>query len=409
MNTDKTFSQLNNQFSASENKDNLTASSTLIYRQASEISIKPINWLWGNRFAKGKLSIIAGEPGLGKSQLSISMAAKITTGQAWPDGENCGLGEVIFLSAEDDAADTIVPRLKAAGANLSRVHIIDAVKDDKETLNQFNLVSDLKSLEDMITKKDNISAIFIDPISSYMGTHIDDHKNTSVRAALTPLSKLAEKHNIAIICISHLNKSSNQKALHRVIGSIGYIAAARAAFVVVRDENEEDKRLLIPLKNNIGNDKTGLAFKIESHQLENNIKTSRILWLNETITTTADEVISLQDQPVDKSSIEEAEEFLCALLADGGKPANDIKKLAESEMISDRTLRRAKSKLSITVQREGFGKGSKSLWYLPIKESQTPIHGHSSHTCPPENMANYKENGHVWQSETNSIIDREVF
>ncbi|PIZ03488.1 MAG: hypothetical protein COY58_09205 [Gammaproteobacteria bacterium CG_4_10_14_0_8_um_filter_38_16] len=360
--------------------------SIIISRCASDIEMKAISWLWKNRFALGKLSMIAGEPGLGKSQVTASMTAIITSGLEWPDGEKCEKGNVIILSAEDDAADTIVPRLSAAGANLNSVQIIDNVRkiteNENEELNQFNLANDLPALENMIIEIGNVKAIFIDPIASYLGAKIDDHKNAAVRSILTPLSKLAEKHNIAIICITHLNKCESQKAINRMIGSIGFVAAARAAFGVIRDNDDKDKRLFIPIKNNIGNDRTGLAFYIEPHDLEDNIKSSRIKWSNEIINDDADELLNRKPDAEEKSALEEAKEFLIGLLSKEGMHSTEIIELAKSEGIAEKTLSRAKRDLKIESKREGFGKGSKGFWHLTNAKNDTSIDGQNSHTQP---------------------------
>jgi len=206
------------------------------YRIAADITIKPIDWLWEKRFAKGKISFISGDAGVGKSQLTANMAAIITQGNNWPDQTKCNPGNVIFLSAEDNAEDTLVPRLMAAGADLQKIALIDSVKrliaNENSIEDLFDINADIAELNNFLASMQGVSVIFIDPITAYVGD-IDDSKNTQVRATLAPLSKLAELHNISIICISHNNKSKNQSAIHRVAGSIAYVAASRAAYVAV--------------------------------------------------------------------------------------------------------------------------------------------------------------------------------
>ena len=337
------------------------------YRNASVIEIKPYDWLWVDRFARGKVSMLSGHPGLGKSQASASMAANITRGRAWPDKTKCAIGRVIFLSAEDDAADTIVPRLKAADADLTLIDIIDSVVEVNEhgvaLEGQFNLVTDMAALEQLLIKLENVAVIFIDPITAYLG-NTDDHKNSRVRSVLSPLAKLAEKYNVAIICVSHHNKSGSQEALLRVVGSIGFVAASRAAFAIVKDKEDENRRLFLPLKNNIGNDKTGLAFTIEPVELDGGIKTSRIVWSDEVVTVTADEAMSSSMDDEHKSAVDEASEFLSDILKNGLMYVKEIMKLANSENISEKALRNAKKKLGVKIGRKGFGKGGGSFWYL---------------------------------------------
>jgi putative DNA primase/helicase len=154
------------------------AGRSLFVRRASEIRPEPIEWLWPNRVAIGKQTMIVGEPGLGKSQLTAFMAAAITTGGQWPCNEGqAPLGSVIILSAEDDAADTIRPRLDAAGADPTRVLIVSAVRsDDGKGRRTFNLQADLDLLEQEIAKAGDMRLVIIDPISSYMGK-TDSHRS----------------------------------------------------------------------------------------------------------------------------------------------------------------------------------------------------------------------------------------
>ena len=230
---------------------------------------------------------------------------------------------------------------------------------DQKGKKQFCLADDLTALEKKIIEIGSIAAIFIDPVSSYLGGRIDEYKNAVIRSVLTPLAKLAEKYRLSIICVTHLNKNETQSAINRVAGSIGYIAAARSAFLVVKDKINNNKRLFLPIKINIAKDTTGLAFYIESCTIENNITTSRLAWSKEIITQKADELLSAHANNEDKGARSDAKDFLCELLANDKMYANDIIDLAKSEGISEKTLRRAKDDLGIEIYREGFGTGSK--------------------------------------------------
>jgi putative DNA primase/helicase len=234
---------------------------------SQDIKPKAIDWLWSDRFALGKISMIAGMPGLGKSQLTCHMASVVSRGGEWPNNEGrAPEGTVILLSAEDDAADTLVPRLMAAGADRSSVQIIKAVKEpvknghDAEE-RQFNIVDDIKKLCAAIEYLGDVKLVVIDPITAYLGDDkkTDSHKNASVRAALAPLQALAEEHGFACILVSHLNKGGGQEALTLVLGSIGFVAAARASYLVV-GEPETERVLFLPMKNNVGAPRPGLAF-----------------------------------------------------------------------------------------------------------------------------------------------------
>jgi RecA-family ATPase len=186
--------------------------------------------------ALGKLSLIAGEPGLGKSQLTAALAAAVTTSDQWPcTQERAPLGSVVIFSAEDDARDTIVPRLKGAGADLDRIRIVSGVKEQSDRgvgiERSFSLQADLPLLEGAIRKLGDARLIIIDPITSYLGK-VDSHKNAEIRSVLEPVAQMAARHGAAVVGITHFSKGGGTSAINRFIGSIGFIAAARAAFVV---------------------------------------------------------------------------------------------------------------------------------------------------------------------------------
>jgi Bifunctional DNA primase/polymerase, N-terminal/AAA domain len=170
----------------------------LICRRASEIKLEAIYWVWPSRIARGKISLIAGEPGLGKSQLGASLTATVSSGSIWSTGEKCEAGDVLLLSAEDDPADTIRPRLEACCANLDRVHIIEAVRHKRRD-QPFNLKHDLEALAAKLAASPEVKLIVIDPISAYLGD-TDSHNNSQVRGVLAPLAKLAADHRVAVPC-----------------------------------------------------------------------------------------------------------------------------------------------------------------------------------------------------------------
>ncbi len=332
------------------------AFSKLNYRRLDNVQSKPINWLWPGRIACGKVTLFAGDPGLGKSQITASLAGIVTTGGKWPvDGAKSPQGAVIFLSAEDDAADTIRPRLEAAGAELSRCIVIDSIIDTDETgtirERSFSVKNDLKQLENIMCEVVDVRLIIIDPITAYMGG-VDSHKAADVREFMSPLAMFAEKHRVAILGISHLNKSSTQDALQRVNGSLAMVAAARAAFIAVKDKNNPARRLLLPIKNNIAKDIGGFAFSIADTTLNNGIETSKIVWEDAPVNMTADEAMNARPVREDTGAIDEARSFLLDLLADGPMPSGEVKKEAEKAGFSWASIRRAKDIEGIKSERE---------------------------------------------------------
>lgn len=322
-----------------------------VSRCADEVEAKQIRWLWPGRIACGKVTLIAGDPGLGKSQITAALAGIVTTGGVWPvDGTRCAPGAAFFLSAEDDVADTIRPRLEAVGANLRQCHVLDAIRHVDETgairTRGFNLKSDLEHLAKEIDRIGNVRLVVIDPITAYLGG-IDSHKNADVRALLSPLSDLAEAFGLAILGISHLNKSNAQDALQRVNGSLAFVAASRAALIVLKDKANPHRRLLLPLKNNLARDCGGLAFSVGSASLGNGIETSRIVWEREAVTITADDALNAQADTDEGGLLEEAKEFLAGLLAGGRLKAKEIEEEYREAGFSEKTIRRAKKDLGI--------------------------------------------------------------
>jgi len=337
---------------------------TLIFRRASDIEPEAITWLWPARLAIGKVTIIAGEPGLGKSQLSCALAATVTTGGQWPCGEGISpRGSVIILSAEDDAADTIRPRLDAAGADVTKVLIVSAVQAaDTKGRRSFNLQSDLLALERTISGAGDVVAVLIDPVSSYLGK-VDSHKNAELRAVLEPLGEMAARLRVAVVAITHLNKSGSGSANNRFIGSIAFVAAARAAFIVARDNEDKERRLFLPTKNNVGREGNGLSFRIGLKDIGSGIFAPMVLWEG-AVTVTAEEALaSKAENQRSAPDRENAESFLKTILEHGPLPTRRIQAEAKEAGLAWATVRRAKDMLGVIASKKALD-GSWT-WELP--------------------------------------------
>jgi len=341
---------------------NLTKTSNLISRCVSDIQERPIKWLWDSIIPLGKLSIIAGNPGLGKSQITASIAAMASVGSGWPGGKGLSIqSNVAFMSAEDSAEDTIKPRLIAAGANLTKIHVIEGICVKQEKRDCINLGNNLSDINHYLIENPEIRLLIIDPVASYFGK-IDSHRDSDVRGLFYPLSKLAQKLNIAILCVSHLNKSTANPAIERVNGSIGIVASVRTAFVAIKDPNNEERRLFLPIKNNLALDRNGFAFMIESVEIENKIKTSRIKW-GESVTAHADDFLS-QNKITRSSKKEDALEFLKTLLSGGPVETKRVLQLGNSAGFSNSTLERAKNILNIISIKSGLHSG----WFWQLSQ-----------------------------------------
>jgi putative DNA primase/helicase len=329
---------------------------------------EPVEWLWRGRVALGKLTLVAGEAGLGKSQVSIAMAAAVTTGGDWPCAEGrAPQGDVVILSAEDGVADTILPRLIEAGADLKRVHIITAVKDASGRRG-FNLSADLDLLERKISESDNVRLVIIDPISSYLGPKVDSHVNAAVRAVLEPVSEMAARLRVAIVAITHPPKATGTTAINRFIGSIAFVAASRAAFMVTRDADDDTRRLFLPVKNNLAPLGKGLAFRLQQRLVADGIVGSSVAWETETVTITADQALQAADEGGGGGGAgADAEEFLREALAGGAVAVNNLKADVKEAGLSWATIRRAKDRLGVVAKRESHGRdgGGRWTWAMP--------------------------------------------
>jgi putative DNA primase/helicase len=363
----------------------------LVAVRASEIEILPVEWLWPGKMALGKLSLIAGEPGLGKSQLTAALAAAVTTSDQWPcTQERAPLGSVVIFSAEDDPRDTIVPRLKGAGADLDRIRIVSGVKEQSNRgvgiERSFSLQADLPLLEGAIRTLGDTRLIIIDPITSYLG-RVDSHKNAEIRSVLEPVAQMAARHGVAVIGITHFSKGGGTSAINRFIGSIGFIAAARAAFVVTTDPDSDDpaRRLFIPVKNNLAPLGDGLSFRIEQCLLDNGVLACRIEWGNDAVPRTADEILQATAAANDTPQLE-AENFLRDILSGGEALTEDVECEARAAGLlgavqrigHNKTLRKARERLGVISRREGFGPGAR--YYLRLPSS--PCAPSNSHARP---------------------------
>lgn len=342
-------------------------------RRMSDVETMPVKWLWYKRIALGKLTVIAGNPGLGKSQITAYLAATVSTGGYWPDGASPPpKAAALFLSAEDDAGDTIKPRLLAAGADVTNCYVIDAVhsvngRGDSQ-LRTFDLSQDIERLEREIIRIGNVGLVIIDPISAYLGA-VDSHNNADMRGLLAPLSAMAAKHDVAIVLVTHMNKSRDQEPIARVIGSIGLIAAARAGYVVIKDNKNPKLRHFVPVKNNIGNDEDGFSFMIDGVSLPSGsltVETSKVSWLPDTVQ--AQDILN-PEAKAKETQINGAKDFLSDYLADGPKLSVDVFEAAEGGGYKKGAIQRAAHALEIKRRKQDVPNGQWEM-YQPADDTR---------------------------------------
>ncbi len=311
--------------------------------RAADVEPEPVSWLWPNRIALGKVTLLAGDPGLGKSLATLAIASAVSRGAPWPDAPHDPqfAGGVVLLSAEDDLADTIRPRLDAHEADCERIFSLASLAD---------LARDIDQLAAAIDGADGCRLVVVDPVSAYMG-RADTHNNAEVRAVLTPLAQLAGEKRVAILAVTHLRKGDGV-AMYRAMGSLAFVAAARAAWAVVRDKHDARRRLMLAVKNNLAADvATGLAFTIEPHGTGG---APVVCWEREPVTITADEAMAPEPKRRGPSSDEhdQAVEFLREALAVESRLAGEvIDEAVNGSGIAKRTLDRARKTLGVVAFR----------------------------------------------------------
>lgn len=326
----------------------------------NEIEPKPIEWLWYNKIPSGKISLIVGDPGAGKSLLSLYIASVISRGDDWPDVKNPSAenkGSVIILTAEDSIDDTVRVRADAMEADASKIKILEGMIPVANQLEFFNIRKHIQVLEKAIEKTGDVKLVVLDPITAYLGD-IEGHKNVQVRATLAPLAALADKHKLAIIGISHLNKDQAKKALYRALGSVAFTATARSVWLVQQDEDDPkyQRRFFSPLKANICKNPTTLAFSIDGP-----IGQPRVIFESMPVDKTAEELLADEETKDRYSALEEAKNWLLEALKEGPLPSTQIYQEAKENAISEATLNRAKPKLGIVSEKE------KNIWYWRLK------------------------------------------
>jgi len=303
--------------------------------------------------------VIAGDGETGKSFLTMAIAATVTTGARWPDGESNGApGTVIVLNAEDNAEDTIAPRLDACGADSAMYDVIDGtLRKENGEAEFFSLADDLRALESKIIEVGAVLSI-VDPLGAYL-PGVDTHRDADVRVVLGPLAALAERTGCAILAVCHLNKGASSRVSHRISGSLAFTNAARMCWLVGFDPEDSSqgpdrRRLMLPYKCNIIKKPPGLAFTIDDEGLR---------WLTDPVTMAAESMLS-ELSADERTKKEQAEQWLAALLARGPMPVNEIRRAAEADCIAWRTLEDAKKSLSVISDRQGFGRAGHFVWLL---------------------------------------------
>lgn len=318
-----------------------------------------IRWLWPGRIPLGMFSLLAGQPGTGKTTIALNIASVLSRGGTWPfTQDRAEIGDVVILTAEDDPQYTLVPRLIAADADRSRIAMIPCVTryEDERVIDVPVLLSrDMDQLHGVLTDRPTTRLLIFDPLSAYLGVK-DSHRDADVRQVLGPLTELAGRHNVAVLGITHLSKNVGVSAMARFMGSTGIIAAARSAYLATR---HEDELMFLPVKSNVAPEIGGLTYRIVGKTLNGDIETSTVEWTG-TTDVQADDALATTRTAAPKKH--DAIVFLKNMLLDGPKPLAEIDEAAKREGIAWATVRRAYDELGITAIKEKKFQG-RWLWH----------------------------------------------
>lgn len=334
-----------------------------------QVKMEPIAWLKQNWLPLGKLTLLAGQAGTGKTQLAISIAAMLSAGRHLPDGSINPPFSILMWSGEDDISTVITPRFKAASAQMNRIHLVQGVTEANGQYRPFDFALDLPDLKSKAVQIGDIGLIIIDPIVSVVAG--DSNKSSDVRAGLQPIVDMAQELNCAVIGITHYRKSSNaQNISDDVLGSQAYIAVPRVAWGTKRRDSDNTCVVAI-IKNNLAPLIGGYEYTIESQTVFNDsgqeIETSRIVW-GEYRAETASQLFKefASDNADDPESLTEPSKLLIDLLKDGSSiKVSDIKRMVdERPSISWRSVERAGVALKIVRQRTNTFP-SETYWSLP--------------------------------------------
>ena len=375
---------------------------------AANIKPEAINWIWNGWLAGGKFHILGGQAGTGKTTIAINLAAIISKGGQFPDGTIAHQGNVLIWSGEDGVKDTIVPRLMSAGADLSKVHVIEGYQYGSE-MRSFDPATDLISLEEQAEEMDGISLIIVDPVVSVVKG--DSHKNAEVRNSLKPLVDLGEKLGCAILGITHFTKgTSGGNTLERITGSLAFGAVARVVMAagkrIEKDEDGEEidaQWFFCRAKSNLGQDSGGFQYElIQKETGVTGIIASTVNWL-ETVDGNARDLLSdyfkKKDGKGKASELETAINFLGELLAEKQVPSNIGELEAKNAGFSKATIRRAKERLGVKSRKSTMDGGW--CWFLPKQKSEDAQNNEQD--AQPFDMNTFEEMNTFGKNKTSQL------
>lgn len=369
---------------------------------AANIKPEAIRWLWKGWLARGKFHVFAGQAGTGKTTIAIAIGSTISRGGCFPDGTRAPVGNILIWSGEDSAKDTLVPRLLAAGADMTRVHFIGDVQHGDE-LRSFDPATDIRAMTDAATRIGDISLLIVDPVVNAVAG--DSHKNGEVRRALQPLVDFAEKMGCAVLGISHFSKGTGGKdPLERVTGSLAFGALARIVLATAKiTDGDSAKRIFCRAKSNIGADHGGFEYDLHQKEIEGHLGlfSSYAAW-GQPVEGSARELLAESEPDNNDGEIAGAEQFLREALAHGAMPQKEIEQECKGAGFSVATLRRAKKRIGIVSKKDGM----KGVWFWSLPVVKHEGAHEDAEDAQQNSVSTFGENDHLRE---NTAITADVW
>lgn len=341
-------------------------------RRLSAVPRERVEWLWQSRIPRGKITVLDGDPGVGKSMLAIALAAHITTGRMWPDGAPCRPGSVMFMYGEDGVGDTLAPNLDTAGADSDKVLALDSViggvTDDGVPILRDPHLGDIQQIEAAVLEH-GVALVVIDVLMAFLPDGTDSHKDQDVRKLLRRLKEMAERTGAAVLLLRHLNKTGGGHPLYRGGGSIGIVGAARSGLLAAPDPDDESLIVVARTKNNLAAPVPSISYRIVADE-----HGARVEWAG-LVERSARDLLTgpAEDDPAEQHALTR---WLADYLRErgGSAPAAECIKATTKAFggpFGKATLKRARDRAGITTDKLGMTGGW--LWQLVAEGSTEAV------------------------------------
>jgi putative DNA primase/helicase len=320
-------------------------------RRLAAVTRRDVEWLWQDRIPLGKLTLLVGDPGAGKSYMHLALAAPMTRGQALPLTAAAEPASVAIFQAEDDPEDTLAPRADLLGMDDERVLLVEEFTERGKRV-PFG-PEHVPALERALDGMDRPRLLVIDPVASFVGGKVDTYRDNQVREALAPLVELAQRRRMAVLAVVHMNKDAAKKALYRAAGSVAFVGLVRSVLLAAKDE-QTGRRAVVAIKHNLTAD---------SMPLEYDIGPGGFAWLGEAPELTAERLLSAPLSEGERTALQDAKALVVDLLSAGARRSKELEEAAGVQGITAQTLKRARKALGVVAEQRQTGPGGRAEWW----------------------------------------------